>query len=182
MDLQQSEDGNSDENVLDPNEPYPVVIAPFYFALLSVATFGLYVVWWQFKCWRYFKQKEQSDIMPALRALFFLFFGIELFNKIATCCRQYDHQVSYNTVVLWLACLLINFAGYLPSPFFLLGILTFAPVLLAVQEFNFYFTANKNGYRDDKLTDRQILLLVMGALFWALMIYGLLFDKTSLPK
>jgi len=184
MDLESHENENpeGEENVLDPNEPYPVVIKPLYFALLSVATFGVYVVWWQYKCWRYFKERERLNIWPGLRALFFLFFGIDLFNKIAAYCRQYDHRVSYNSTFIWLACLGINLMGYLPSPFFLLGMLTFVPVLLAVQEMNFYFTGNKNGYRDDKLNDRETLLLVLGAACWAMMIYGLIYDKANLPR
>jgi hypothetical protein len=183
MDLQEAEKGSSEpeEHVLDPHEPEPVVITPFHFGLLCVASLGLYTIWWQFKCWRYFKLKEESDTFPAVRALLFLFFGISLFEKITQYSRVYDYKVNYNPIAIWAACLCINFSGYLPSPFFLLGLFAFAPMIWPLQALNFYFTGNKNGYVNDKLNHRQIVLLVAGIVCWALIIAGLVFDK-DLPK
>jgi len=185
MDLQQPETENPEpeEHILDPNEPEPVVITPFHFGLLCFCTFGIYHVWWQFKCWRYFKLKEDADTFPVIRALFFLFFGIELFNKIAIYSESQEpgHKVKYNSVLVWLACLGINFMGYLPSPYFLFGIFTFLPMMVPLMELNFYFTGNKNGYKEDKLNDRQTILIVLGIACWLLMIFGLFFDK-NIPK
>jgi len=215
MDLSEqdnNETGAEEEYVLDPNEPEPVVIAPFHFVLLSLASMGLYLIWWQFKCWTYFNAVENIDKhvfseaeapddsgwqllwyklrpllfkiwhLPALRAVLFVFFGIELFNKIQQYCLRYDHKVSYNPILIWLTCIGINALGYLQIPFSLLSSLAFAPIVLPVQELNFYFTGNKNGYRDDKLNDRQILLLLMGLFFWTVLIYGLLHPEIQAPK
>jgi len=35
------------------------------FIFLSIITLGLYSVWWIYKAWRFFQQKEMIDIMPA---------------------------------------------------------------------------------------------------------------------
>ena len=172
MDLQDAENGSAepDEHVLDLNEPYPVVISPFHFVLLSVATFGMYTVWWQYKCWRYFKQKENSDSIPILWTLLFFILALSvvpLFNKIQGYCSSINHRVRYNSFALWAAVLVINYGpAYLKTPFQLLQGLIFIPFILPVMELNFYFTGNYNGYKDDKLNSRQIILLVLGVFFW----------------
>ena len=177
MNLESDETANAvdQENELDPNEPYPVVIAPLHFALLCFATMGLYCIWWQYKCWVYFKEKEKSNIIPPIWALLFIIFAatlIPLLNKITSYCKLYNHKVMFNSIVVWLACMSINFGGYLlkevhPLRSLLTGILIFVPLILPVMEFNFYFTGNRNGYKDDKLTSRQIMLLVLGTFMWA---------------
>jgi len=172
MDLHEAESGNMepDENVLSPNEPYPVVISPFHFVLLGLATFGVYVIWWQYKCWKYFKEKEKSDSVPVLWTLLYFIFGlslIPLFQKIEVYCVSVNHKVRYNAFALWAAVLAINFGPvYLKTPFQLLQGLIFVPFILPVIELNYYFTGNYLGYKDDKLNNRQIVLLVLGAFFW----------------
>ena len=208
MDLSEHDNNETsaeEEYVLAPNEPEPIVIAPFHFVLLSLASMGLYFIWWQFKCWTYFNEVENinkppvkedgspADFdwrvlllkiwhLPALRAILFVFFGIELFNKIQQYCLRYDHKVSYNPILIWITCIGINALGYLQIPFSLLSSLAFVPIILPVQELNFYFTGNKNGYRNDKLNDRQILLIVIGLFLWSLLIYGLLHPEIQAPK
>ena len=106
------ENSAEEENQLDPNEPYPVVINPLHFILLCIATMGFYAIWWQYKCWVYFKEKEKSNILPALWALSFVFVAIPvipLLNKIADYCKIYSHRVMYNSIIMWLACFGINY-------------------------------------------------------------------------
>jgi hypothetical protein len=166
------------ENELDPNEPYPVVINPFHFALLCLATMGVYCIWWQYKCWVYFRDKEKSNTLPALWALLFLILAlplIPLLSKISAYCRLYTQKVMFNPIVIWLACLSINFAGYFMKdshPVFapLVGVFIFAPLILPVMEFNFYFTGNRMGYKGDKFNSRQVVLLIFGAFLWAAVI------------
>lgn len=52
------------------------------FILLSVLSLGLYNIWWMFKTWRFFLQKDQLDIQPAFRAIFSIFFLYGLFERI----------------------------------------------------------------------------------------------------
>jgi hypothetical protein len=183
MDLQSPETGNTEvdeqEYELGPNEPYPVVIAPLHFILLCIATMGVYTFWWQYKSWKYFKEKEGSGIIPFLWGLLFFIFGIPLLNKIEAYCRLYNHKVMYNSILIWLACMGINLAGYVvrithPLRGLLIGLFIFVPLILPVMEFNFYFTGNRNGYKNDKLNTRQIMLLVVGAFLWTALIQAIL--------
>jgi hypothetical protein len=180
MDLQDADNGNTEpeENVLDPNEPYPVVISPFYFVLLSVATFGLYLVWWQYKCWQYFKEKENSNSVPVLWTLLYFIWGVSLIPllyKIRLYCKYNGQRVRFDPIGNWLAVLAINVASYFfysKAP--LLSVFTFLPFLLPVMDLNYYFTGNYKGYVGDKLNSRQIILLVLGAFGWATIIQAML--------
>ncbi len=164
------ESSETADDIFGPGNPYPVVIKPMHFILLSFCSLGLYNIWWQYKCWKYFKDKENLDIMPAARSIIFLIFGAELFDKIADYGQQVGHQVSYNSRVLWLLCIGINLLGRLPSPYYLISILSFLPLLPPVKAFNYYFTGNNEGYKDDNLNPRQILLVIAGCVCWLLII------------
>jgi hypothetical protein len=155
-------------------KPEPVVINPFHFTLLWLATLGIYAIWWQYKCWKYFSEVEEEDRWPGVRAVLFLFFGMELFEKIKLYCLEYESEVSYNSFVIWLTVIAVNVVARLPSPYFWISILGFIPFLFPVRELNFYFTGNKNGYVDDKLNDRQVLLLFLGVIFWMMIIASIL--------
>lgn len=171
-----------DEYVLGPNDLEPVVINPFHFVLLFFATMGVYSVWWQYKCWKYFKEKEKADTLPALRAILFIFFGIELLNKIAYYCREYDHKVKYNSVATWSVIIIFKLLSGLPEPYLWVSLLEVIPTLLPVRELNFYFTGNKNGYVNDKLNDRQIMLLVLGSILWVLVIFSIVMGGPSVTN
>lgn len=41
------------------------------FIFISIVTFGLYPVWWQYKTWRFFKHEKKLDILPFWRTFFF---------------------------------------------------------------------------------------------------------------
>jgi hypothetical protein len=163
----------NDEYVLGPNDLEPVVINPYHFVLLHIATFGIYSIYWNYKAWQYFKEKEKSDIWPFARSVFFIFFGIEFFARIEAYCKQYNHKVSYNPALLWILALGINFLGLLPIPYSLIGVVWFIPFVPAVRELNFYFTGNKNGYINDKLNNQQLMFIVIGVIYWLLVIASL---------
>lgn len=44
------------------------------FMFLCVLTMGLYLIWWMFKAWRFFMQKDKLDIMPAFRTVLYIIF------------------------------------------------------------------------------------------------------------
>ena len=51
------------------------------FIILSIVTIGLYELWWIYKSWRFFQAKEKSDIMPAMRTVFSIFYLIQVCPK-----------------------------------------------------------------------------------------------------
>jgi hypothetical protein len=123
--------------------------------------------------WRFFKEKENSNIMPFWRAFFGLLFLAELFKKILALAKERGYQRSYPPWLLWTIIFSLLFVSimYLPAPYrSLLSALTalgYIPALLAV---NHYW-----NYSDTQLIDRPFkwwhaVLLLLGALMWILVL------------
>jgi hypothetical protein len=47
---------------------------PIVFFFLCFFTLGLYSLWWQYRTWRFFKEKDNLDVYPVARSFFFNFF------------------------------------------------------------------------------------------------------------
>jgi len=62
------------------------------FIIPSFLSFDLYGIWWIYKAWRFYKQKENSDILPAARAIFCIFFLNSLFRKILVSAKEKGYQ------------------------------------------------------------------------------------------
>lgn len=151
----------------------PVVVHPLYFALLSISTFGIYELWWMYRSWKYFKQRENLDIMPASRAIFAYFFMGSLFNKIAYYCSTKQREVTYNSPLLVFAFIVFNVLSKLPDPYWIISVLSFVPLIGPVKELNYYFTGDVKGGEHAKLDTAQKVILGIGAVFWLLIIIGL---------
>lgn len=50
------------------------------FVILSVISSGIYPIWWMSKTWKFFKEKDNLDVMPVPRAIFAIFFLNGLFK------------------------------------------------------------------------------------------------------
>jgi hypothetical protein len=58
------------------------VVSTTKLVLLFVATFGLYGVYWFYKHWKHQQQETRQNIRPIARAIFSLFFVVQLFKAI----------------------------------------------------------------------------------------------------
>ena len=70
---------SGDLETMDDVEEQIISLNKFIF--LSIISFGTYEIWWIYKAWKFFQQKEGLDIMPAARAIFSIIFLNTLFNK-----------------------------------------------------------------------------------------------------
>jgi len=166
------------ENVSEPQEQTSALISSAVeeqklisadkFLVLSIATMGLYTFWWSYKAWRFFQQKDQLDISPALRAIFGIFFLIPLYKRILHYAREKGYQEHYSPVLLFVFGLAFDLLGLLPDPFWLLSNISilftlpaFKALLHAMQHATEYRTVSESGY-----STRQNVLLGIGVLVW----------------
>ena len=71
------------------------------FIFLSIISFGLYELWWIYKAWGFFKQREKLNIIPAVHAIFSIFFLISLFNKILHFAKEKGYGNNYSSILLF---------------------------------------------------------------------------------
>jgi hypothetical protein len=167
------------ENVLEAgtmleveSENSEYVISLNKFILLSVLTIGIYELWWMYKIWRYYKQKENLDIMPAARAIFSIFFLYGLMNKILGYAEEKGYSKTYNPTTLFIGFIVANLASRLPDPFWLVSLATVFCFIGPVNAFN-YSVTGKYEVENKPFSGRQIGLMIVGAIFWVLVFYGM---------
>lgn len=153
--------------------------------VLSVFTLGLYNLYWHFKQWQFQKRYAGHDCIPVLRAIFQLFFTHALFATVAENARIQQIKFSWNNnalaTIYILLLVLSNFSDkLLPDPVmgFLLSVLiTFAllAIVCVVQKTINQINGDPQGSQNAQFTPWNWLAIVLGAAFWALILFGAAF-------
>jgi hypothetical protein len=166
---------DQEESLLDTNIDRQNVISLGMFIFLNVITLGLYEIWWIYKAWRFFQQKEKSNLMPAVRTILSLFLLISLFQRVLTFAKEKGYTKSYSSVLLVIAGLAFNFLSYVPSAFGLISIFSFVFFIPPFLALNYAKRNSKEVvvYEQTSISARQIILIIAGSIFWILLIVGL---------
>ena len=146
------------------------------FIFLSIISFGAYQVWWMYKAWRFFKQKEKLDIIPEARAIFCIFFLNSLFNKILEFSKDKGYNKEYSSDTLFVCFFIGNFLAKLPDPIWLISIFSFVFIIPPFEALNFAKQESKSiSVSEQKdFNGRQITLIVLGTILWGLTIFGMI--------
>jgi hypothetical protein len=169
----------NEDDILDSNsieqetsvEPQQI-ISTGKFVILSLLSFGLYAIWWMYKAWRFFKQKDQLDIMPAARAIFSIFFVYALFNEIMWFAKKKEYTLNYNAGWLASGFIILNLLSRVLNSFRLISLFSFIFLIPAFNALNFAkeksteFTVTQQ----QSFNQKQIVLMLIGLLLWILVI------------
>ncbi len=151
------------------------ILAINNFIFLFLLTLGLYGVWWMYKSWKFFQEKDNLDIMPAMRAIFSIFFLYGLFERIQSFAQSKGYTKNYSSAALFIAFVLFNLLSSLPDPMWIISILAFVFLIPPFNALN-YAMLQSEEYRvieREGFNQRQIVLVVFGILWWALILLGL---------
>lgn len=145
------------------------------FIILCILTLGLYSIWWMYKAWRFFKEKDFLDVLPVMRAIFSIFFLYALFERIKTYANDNGYTESYSSWGLFILYLGINFLNWLPDPFSFLSVFSFVALLAPFRAFNYSIKSSEDfkAIEADGFNSRQVGLIVFGIVFWGLILLGL---------
>ncbi|MDO7849083.1 hypothetical protein Q5H92_22155 [Hymenobacter sp. M29] len=152
------------------------LVSPTKFLILCLITLGLYGVWWQYKTWRFFRQWQNSDTWPVMRALFSLFTFHELLATINQFAR---HTGGYtpmpNTTGLVAGYVILNLLSRLPDPFWLIHLGAVGFLMPPYRAFRDAMLEAPvyGGFHQANFSTRQVVLLAAGIAFWGLVITGL---------
>jgi hypothetical protein len=162
------------------------VVSSRKFLALFIATFGMYQIYWFYKNWTYYKQHHGDDMWPVVRAIFPIFFAHSLCNAIDASLKisGIKHKwspsgVATIYVVLKLISTIsdaiskknanVTFVDYL--------IVALVP-LIALQLHDAQVAINNacrqaDGASNGKFTAANIAWIVLGVIFWCLVLIGL---------
>ena len=151
------------------------------FLILSVLTMGLYQIWWIFKAWRFFMQKDQLNIMPVARAIFAIFFLYPLFKKIKDYAKLQNYSKDFSASLMFLGFLFFTLLSNLPDPFWLISLLNVVFIIPAFQALNFA-KRTSNQYvviEQERFNTAQIIVMIICSVFWIFMMFGLYLTLTG---
>ena len=145
------------------------------FIILFISTFGLYGIWWMYKSWQFFKDKDAMDIMPAMRALFCVFYLPSLNRYILELANEKGCHYTYSPITMYFGYLILILLGNLPQPYFLVAFLSFVFLLPPYKALNFAINSCSEVYVTSQkgFNIREIFLLIAGGILWLLGIVGL---------
>jgi len=155
-------------------DPVFFPVSTLKFALMSLATFGFYVLYWMYRNWAYLKRAQNLKIMPFWRAWFVLFFAYSLLKRMREVLEFAGYPGSYSPGWLAAGYLIALLFNRLPAPLALLGGFAWVflvPVVQAVA------AVNRGRVPDSCLNARfsawNVVALVGGGALWALALVNL---------
>ncbi|UYZ64284.1 hypothetical protein [Hymenobacter weizhouensis] len=158
-----------------------VLISSSKFILLCLLTCGLYALYWQYKAWRFLKQWQQSDIWPAVRAIFSIFTVYELLKTLQRFANRQSIPADYRAGNLAAGYIILSLLSRLPDPFWLISLLAFACLLPAYNVFTTALLVSEEvqAVEQPGFNTRQWLLIGVFGLFWLLALWGLTLPETE---
>jgi hypothetical protein len=146
------------------------------FIVLCIVSFNLYSLWWIYKEWRFFRQKERSEIMPALMTIFSIITMASLFNKILRFAKEKGYSHNYFSIALFCGYIIGNLLSTLSDALGLISVLSFVFIIPPFKALN-YAKQNSNDFivtEQSSFNGQQIGLLIVGSIFWILVLLGLI--------
>ena len=111
-------------------------IAPWKFLVMSVATFGLYEMYWCYRCWQYVERMGSRNIWPIARGIFCSIFFFFLAEEIDNGLRISRTFRSACLALLYIALIVIS---YLWDPYWMIALaapLVMMPLVIDVDRLN----------------------------------------------
>lgn len=155
--------------------PLFTVMPAWKLTLLSLATFNLYILQWFYENWRRVQQRERTDIWPAARGLFCIFFASSLFSKVELAASDSKIEIAWRPVTLAAGFILLTLLVRLPDPYWIVTFASVWPLLPVQSTMNDISTRRHEDIRGfDSFSGGQLAALVIGGALWILVLIGLM--------
>lgn len=155
-------------------EPPFFAVSLFKLAIMSIFTAGIYEIYWFYRNWRIIKVREKSNIAPGVRSVFSVFFCYQCFSRI----YKYGDQIGMHSIVPPTAFaagwILISILAQIREQWLLYYLLSFIyllPVQAHVNRIN--EAAHPRHAENSKFSRSNWVVIVIGAIIWALVIIGI---------
>ncbi|KKH93186.1 hypothetical protein EO95_00285 [Methanosarcina sp. 1.H.T.1A.1] len=157
----------------DDKQNYSRVIPVWKFALFSIASLGLYQMYWNYKSWKFLKEKDNLEVSPFWRAFFMPIFMSSLFDKFSDMLKAEGRQTNYPTPFLIFIWMILNtVCPYAEGPLLLLIYLSFIAFIPVLNSLNVYWSEMSPELPEKPLTGWQITLLIIGIVFFSIILLG----------
>lgn len=148
------------------------LLSPNKFILLYIFSLSLYGIWWNYKTWKFFKDKDKQFIIPALRAMLAILFIYPLFEKIQNFAFEKGYSKSFSSCGLIVMLFIILSLSRTLGPFLIFFILSALCYVQPVNALNFAIKNSDkyNGNYLQRFTYKHLIILFLGGLYWILIL------------
>jgi hypothetical protein len=155
-------------------QPLFFAVSPLKLVVMSTCTLGLYQLYWLYRNWVLVRARERSRIVPALRAIFGVFFIHALFTRIDAAGTQAGIKPPLATGALTAAWILLTFASRLPDPYWVVWLLLpFAMVPVQSRVRAIHSAVAPDAPANDRFTGLNWLAIVPGCTLLVFAVIGL---------
>lgn len=164
------------------NNQFSNVQPVWKFLTLYIITFGIYQIPWAHKQWKFIKEQENLNINTWVSALFLGFTLHNLSQKVFSLAEGQGYRRKYSPFQLTLLYWIFVPISRLPDPFWLISLLSFVPLIIILNAVNFYWKQKQpNLSTKNNFTGRELVLVVVGIIFWLLVLIGLFLPNDTQP-
>jgi hypothetical protein len=144
-------------------------VSPVKLIVMSVATFGIYEIYWAIKNWRWLQARTEEKLLPVVNAIFLCITLHLLAKRISQVGQEHGIRHSLPAMRLEIAYALLCLCLKLPDPLWFISFLSVVPVLF-VQNYINQLNAKVNPYVpiNDKFSVANWVIVIIGLLLMAL--------------
>ena len=144
-------------------------------AVMSLATFGIYELYWCYKQWDAIRRRESEKLSPFWRAFFAPLWGFSLFPRIQRLTANYGVPATWSGTGLALGFFILGAMWRLPDPYWLASFFSFLPLLVVQRSVNALNAAVAPAAdRNARYSGLNVVVIVIGAILLLLAILGTL--------
>lgn len=148
------------------------------FIILNILSLGIYQIYWFYKTWSFFKEKERLDISPIGRAIFSLVFAYTLFEKIFILTEDKVHKKGFPpgvvAVVYYIFTMIVSSIGSVYTPLTLASAFTFIPLMSVVDVMNVYYRNEQPDCKERNMPlPIEIGIAILGIILWVIIIISI---------
>lgn len=160
-------------------------VSPPYFAVSATKlvvmcffTLGIYCIYWFYMQWRLIKERERSDIIPAMRSIFQIFFCYSLIQHVNATAQSNHVDGQLPAGFLATGFIILSLLSRLPDPYWPISFLfigTLVPVQNLMNRVNIQLVPHAT--RNERFSGANIAFVIIGGLVLVLALIG-----TFLPE
>lgn len=151
-------------------------------AVMWFCSLSLYSLYWFYKHWTLIREREKSDIMPVMRAIFPIFFAHSLIDRINKHAASLGMRIADDATVMAAGFIITQLLSRLPEPWFLifmLGIFFLLPAQGLANAIN--AKVAPDAPVNDRYSGANWVMIVIGGLMLLLAILGSMPDSALDP-
>lgn len=167
-------------------EPDFYVVSKQKFAVLFIATLGMYTVYWFYKNWQFYKDKHGENMWPIARGIFSVFFAHKLFNNVEEKLSAIGKSALWKPASVATMYVIASVGTHIldrlamkeiGSPYTdILSIVLLVPIFFTMrtaQEKINLSQGDPEGQENSQFTLANWVWIAFGALLWLLILFGI---------